>query len=46
MGIIEILRRVSSAELEEVIKNEDFFLNLGDKWRDTTDSAIDIDKAW
>ena len=44
MGMIEVLRRLSSAELQEVIKNESFFLNLNHDWRDTTDSCIDIDK--
>lgn len=44
--MIEVLRRVSSAELEEVIKNEDFFLNLSNDWRDTTDNSIDIDKTY
>ena len=46
MSMIEVLRRVSSAELEEIIKTEKFFLNLEDDWRSKTDSCIDIDKSW
>lgn len=45
MGMIEVLRRLSSTELEEVIKKESFFLNLSDDWRDT-DHCIDIDRTW
>ena len=45
MGMIEILMRLTSAQLEDVIKNEGYFGKLRNDWRNS-DRCIDIDKSW
>ena len=45
MGMIQILMRLTSAQLEEVIKNEAYYFKLRNDWRNS-DRCIDIDKSW
>jgi len=37
--------RLSKSQLDQVLKDEDYFWALQNEWRDT-DHCIDIDKAW
>lgn len=45
MGMSHLLMGLTSAQLEDVIKNEAYFFKLSNDWRNS-DRCIDIDKSW
>lgn len=45
MSMCELIMRLSKAQLNQILSDNDKFQDLEDQWRDT-DHCIDIDKAW